>query len=87
MLAGKAVVFKVKLHEIYNEKEAELNDEFAASLNFPEVQSVEDLKKYINEYLEYQVEARKADAAREKEIAGVHSLLLLEPGVSVKSLS
>ena len=42
-LAGKAVVFKVKLHEIYNEKEAELNDEFAASLNFPEVQSVEDL--------------------------------------------
>ena len=60
-LAGKAVVFKVKLHEIYNEKEAELNDEFAASLNFPEVQSVEDLKKYINEYLEYQVEARKAD--------------------------
>lgn len=33
-LAGKAVVFKVKLHEIYNEKEAELNDEFAASLNF-----------------------------------------------------
>lgn len=65
-LAGKAVVFKVKLHEIYNEKEAELNDEFAASLNFPEVQSVEDLKKYINEYLEYQVEARKADAAREK---------------------
>ena len=65
-LAGKAVVFKVKLHEIYNEKEAELNDEFAASLNFPEVQSVEDLKKYINEYLEYQVEARKADVAREK---------------------
>lgn len=43
-----------------------MNDEFAASLNFPEVQSVEDLKKYINEYLEYQVEARKADAAREK---------------------
>lgn len=65
-LAGKAVVFKVKLYEIYNEKEAELNDEFAASLNFPEVQSVEDLKKYINEYLEYQVEARKADVAREK---------------------
>ena len=27
---------------------------------------MEDLKKYINEYLEYQVEARKADAAREK---------------------
>ena len=67
-LAGKAVVFKVKLHEIYNEKEAELNDEFAASLNFPEVQSVEDLKKYINEYLEYQVEARKADAARENAL-------------------
>ncbi len=32
-------------------REQELNDEFAASLDFPEVQSVEDLKKYINEYL------------------------------------
>lgn len=65
-LAGQAVVFKVKLHDIYNEKPAELNDEFAVSLNIPEVQSVDDLKNHIREYLDFQVEAKKADAAREQ---------------------
>ena len=65
-LAGQAVVFKVKLHDIYTEKAAELNDEFAVSLNIPEVQSVDDLKKHIKEYLDFQVEAKKADAAREQ---------------------
>lgn len=47
-------------------KPAELNDEFAVSLNIPEVQSVDDLKNHIKEYLDFQVEARKADAAREQ---------------------
>lgn len=65
-LAGKAVVFKVKLHQIYNEKPAELNDEFAVSLEIPEVTTVDALKKHIKEYLEYQVQAKKDDAAREQ---------------------
>ncbi len=65
-LAGKAVVFKVKLHEIYTEKPAELNDTFAASLEIPEVKTVEDLKKHIIEYLEYQVQLKKDDAIREQ---------------------
>ena len=65
-LAGKAVVFKVKLHEIYTEKPAELNDAFAASLEIPEVKTVEDLKKHIIEYLEYQVQLKKDDAIREQ---------------------
>ena len=62
-LAGKAVVFKVKLHEIYTEKPAELNDAFAASLEIPEVKTVEDLKKHI---IEYQVQLKKDDAIREQ---------------------
>lgn len=65
-LAGKAVVFKIKLHEIYSEKPAELNDEFALSLNLPEVKTVEDLKKHIIEYLDFQVNLKKDDAIREQ---------------------
>ena len=65
-LAGKAVVFKVKLHEIYTEKPAELNVAFAASLEIPEFKTVEDLKKHIIEYLEYQVQLKKDDAIREQ---------------------
>ena len=47
-------------------EDRDINLSFPEQYHAPEVQSVEDLKKYINEYLEYQVEARKADAAREK---------------------
>lgn len=65
-LAGKAVVFKVKLHQIYNEKPAELNDEFVVSLNIPEVNTVDGLKNHIKEYLDYQVQMKKDDAAREQ---------------------
>lgn len=43
-LAGKEVVFKVKLHDIYTEKPAELNDEFAVSLEIPGVSNVDELK-------------------------------------------
>ncbi len=65
-LAGKAVVFKIKLHEIYTEKQAELTDDFAASLDIPEVKTVDDLKKHIIEYLDYQVQLKKDDAIREQ---------------------
>ena len=65
-LAGKEVVFKVKLHEIYSEKASELNDEFVVSLAIPEVKTVDDLKKHISEYLDYEVQAKKDEASREQ---------------------
>lgn len=65
-LAGKEVVFKVKLHDIYTEKPAELNDEFAVSLEIPGVSNVDELKAHIGEFLDYQVQMKKADASREQ---------------------
>ena len=46
-LAGQAVVFKVTLHDIMEQKPAELNDEFAASLNIPGVTNMDTLMKHI----------------------------------------
>ena len=65
-LAGKEVVFKVKLHDIYTEKPAELNDEFAVSLEIPGVSNVDELKAHIGEFLDYQVQMKKTDASREQ---------------------
>ena len=42
-LAGADVVFKVTVHKIETKKEAELNYEFVASLNVPELKTVADL--------------------------------------------
>lgn len=53
-LAGADVVFKVKLHKIENKQEAELNDEFVASLNMPQLQTVEDLYKQMESYIQSQ---------------------------------
>lgn len=46
-LAGKEVVFKVKLNEIKVEKLSELNDEFVKNLNKEDVQTVDELKEDI----------------------------------------
>lgn len=53
-LAGADVVFKVKLHKIENKQESELNDEFVASLNLPNMQTVEDLHKQMEAYIQSQ---------------------------------
>ena len=53
-LAGADVVFKVKLHKIENKKESELNDEFVASLNLPNMQTVEGLHKQMEAYIQSQ---------------------------------
>ena len=53
-LAGAAVVFEVTVHEIKAKKQAELNDEFAASLGNPEIKTVEDLKASMKAYMEAQ---------------------------------
>lgn len=42
-LAGADVVFKVTVHKIETKKEAELNEQFVASLNVPEMKTVADL--------------------------------------------
>ena len=53
-LAGADVVFKVKLHKIENKQESELNDEFVASLNLPNMQTVEELKNQMEAYIQSQ---------------------------------
>lgn len=53
-LAGADVVFKVKLHKIENKQESELNDEFVASLNIPETNTVEDLKNQMKAHIQSQ---------------------------------
>ena len=51
-LAGAPVVFKVTVHEISKKVSAELNDAYIASLNIPEVTTVDAFKAYVREYLE-----------------------------------
>ncbi len=46
-LKGQAVVFKVKVNEIKVNKLPELNEEFVAEVNMPEVKTVEELKAAI----------------------------------------
>ncbi|MFA5560681.1 MAG: trigger factor [Acholeplasmataceae bacterium] len=58
-LAGKAVVFKVKLHEIKTKEKAELTDEWVASLNKDGVTTVEELKKAVRKELK---ELKEQDA-------------------------
>lgn len=53
-LAGAAVVFEVTVHKIENKKESELNDEFVASLNVPEMQTVEDLENQMTLHVQSQ---------------------------------
>ena len=53
-LAGKAVVFKVTVHEISTKKQAELTDEFIKGLGVPEVNNVEDLKAQMRLGLQQQ---------------------------------
>ena len=51
-LAGKEVVFHVKVNEVKTKVLPELDDDFAKDVNIPEVETVEDLKKKVRERLE-----------------------------------
>ena len=64
-LAGAAVVFKVTLHRIIEKKPAELNDAFAASLDLPNVKTVEELKGYAFKALEAELNRREAQETQE----------------------
>lgn len=58
-LAGKPVIFKVKVHEVKVKKEAELNDEFAASLGAETISTMADLKEDISKRLLEQKQAEE----------------------------
>lgn len=69
-LAGAAVVFKVKVHEIKERQEPELDDEFAKDVS--EFETLEDLKKDLKEKLK---ERRQQQADQDYENAILDALI------------
>lgn len=55
-LAGKPVVFKVKVHEIKSKQLPELNDDFAKDVDREGVETLDDLKTNIKDTLQHQKE-------------------------------
>jgi trigger factor len=70
-LKGKAVVFKVKLHEVKTKAVAELNDEFVKSLNREGVTTVEELKTSTRKTLEDQKKSEAENTITEQVITAV----------------
>ena len=70
-LAGKAVVFKVKLHEVKTKTQSELNDDFVKSLNREGVTTVEELKASTRKTLEDQKKAEAESTITEQVITAV----------------
>lgn len=72
-LAGADVVFKVTVHKIETKKEAELNDQFVASLNVPEMKTVADLyenmKANIQAQYDQAYQSQKENAIFDKILA------------------
>ena len=62
-LAGKAVVFKVKVNSVNTEVIPELDDDFAQDVNYPGVETVDDLKNYVRDYLMKQAEKQAKNDA------------------------
>lgn len=65
-LAGADVIFKVTVHNIKTKKEAELSDEYVASLGNPNIQTVEALKEYVRFQLEEQAKQERARVIEDK---------------------
>ena len=59
-LAGKDVDFEVKVHEIKESKQATLDDEFVKSLNYENVNTVNDLFDFIKQQI-YAFKNKKAE--------------------------
>lgn len=64
-LAGKTLVYNVKVNAIKKKTLPEANDEFAKELS-PEIETVEQLKKMIRENLEAQLRHQAEHEAKEK---------------------
>ncbi|MBR4454856.1 MAG: trigger factor, partial [Solobacterium sp.] len=65
-LAGKPVVFKVKVNEVKRKVVPALDDDFAKDVSVPGVETVEDLRRTVRERLEA---SRKEAAEREADTA------------------
>ena len=61
-LAGQDVVFKVKVNDVRTKVLPEIDDDFAADVNIPDVKTADDLKKTVRKRLE----DNKKDAADRK---------------------
>ena len=70
-LAGKAVVFKVKLHEIKEKVEREFNEELCEDLDIEGVNSKETLMKHIEDDIKADKEKHAEDEYVEKLLAEV----------------
>ena len=70
-LAGKAVVFNVKLHEVKTKEVQELTDDFVKSLNREGVNTVEELKAATRKTLEDQKKAEAENTITEQVINAV----------------
>ena len=70
-LAGKAVVFNVKLHEVKTKETQELTDDFVKSLNREGVTTVEELKASTRKTLEDQKKAEAENTITEQVINAV----------------
>ena len=86
-LKGKASIFKIKIHDVKEEKLPELNDELAKSVGAKDVETLDQLKAYIKEVFteQYNQQARSQfqRAAFDKilegtEIAVPGSLIIAE---------
>lgn len=66
-LAGKPVVFKVKVHEIKEKTLPEVNDDLIKDAEVKDVETVEDYKKYVKKNLKEQKEA-EAQGKYENEL-------------------
>ena len=64
-LAGQPVVFEVTVHEIFENKPAELNEEFVKALNIPEVNTVDDLNAYIRAFLSNEIQKQNDEHAQD----------------------
>lgn len=64
-LAGQPVIFKVKVHDIFTSKPAELNDEFVASLQIPEVNTVSEFENYVRAYLSNEVQKQNNEKVQD----------------------
>lgn len=53
-LAGADVVFKVTVHKIENKKDSQLDDEFVASLNIPNLSTVDQLREQMKNQIQGQ---------------------------------
>jgi trigger factor len=65
-LAGKDVVFHVKVNGIKRREVPELNDEFARGLEGAELQTLDDLRRYVRDQLMGQDEAAVGRETRQK---------------------